>query len=111
MIWRGILLGGAIGCLVGLALGLLIYAAGAQNATPLQAQTFPVPFMPTDGPNIAQLCKFTMDNATLDVRTRTAVGQYCLDLTVRIEKAVGEAREEQAKRVKEQQAPAEGEKK
>jgi hypothetical protein len=74
--------------LVMLVLGM---AAGAQNtpnaAAPVTVQPFNVALTAQDGQNINQLCVFAMDNKALDIQTRTAVGQFCIDLLNRVGKA------------------------
>src|SRR5580658_1520098 len=77
-----------IGAAVVLAMAYSAQADGAPPpATPVAAQpapTFPVALSAQDGSNIGQVCKFSMDSTTLDLPTKTAVGQFCLDLLNRI---------------------------
>jgi len=74
-----------------LAMLVLSMAVGAQNApnsaAPITSQPFNVALTAQDGQNINQLCVFAMDNKALDIQTRTAVGQFCIELLNRVGKA------------------------
>ena len=53
------------------------------QAAPITAQpapTFAVNLTAQDSANINQICTYAMDNASLGLPTRTAVGQFCLGL-------------------------------
>lgn len=75
-----------------LVAALATTSAGAQTPAPAPAAPvapapqFDVKLSAQDGSNINQICTFAMD-APRDLATKTAVGQFCLELLNRIAQA------------------------
>jgi hypothetical protein len=62
--------------------------AHAQPAAPIvTAPSFPVPLTAQDSANLNQVCTYAMDNGTINLQTKTAIGQFCLDVLNRIGQA------------------------
>jgi len=68
-------------------IGFAVAQNAPNSAAPVTVQPFNVALTAQDGQNINQLCVFAMDNKALDIQTRTAVGQFCIDLLNRVGKA------------------------